>query len=245
MTAFSYWAGGYPLVWSNYYTPAFGMAAYGPYYYPPPATSFVPQGDPVAPADRAVRMQQRNAEPAPEPARPEPRAANAEQRAKAGRFINVGDTNFGKQKYLAALDRYRSAVSTAPDVPEAFLRQGFALVALGQYPNATKAFRKGLALRGDWSGSPLRIDQLYEDGRLAKNGHLENLAKAVEGNPWDANLLVALAVELYFDGQQDRAGVFFARADQLGGNSDHALDGFLPQPGPKGEQKLGVPKVAF
>ncbi len=249
VTVWSYWSGGYPLGWGGlytpYYTPAFGAGPIGPNLYSYPAAApFVPQGDPVAPAEREARVVERNAIPQ-QPARPQPKITSADKKAKAGRSIGVGDTNFSKQKYTSALDRYRSAGATAPDLPEAFMRQGFALVALGQYANATKAFRRALAIRGDWSGSPMRIDQLYDEARLVKNGHLENLAKAIEANPWDANLLVALGVELYFDGQKDRAGVFFARAAQLGGNTDHTLDGFLPQPGPKGEQKLGAPKIVF
>ena len=89
--------------------------------------------------------------------------------------------------------------------------QGSALIAQGQYDGAVKAFRRGLRIRGDWSASPFRLDQLYGDDVIAKTSHLENLAKAVEANPLDAELLTALGIQLYFDGQRERAGVFLAR----------------------------------
>ena len=174
LIGWSYASGGYPLGWSSIYTPyytsGFGVQPFGPFYYSysypavvPAAGPVVPQAAPAPPAEREARRLERNAPPQ-EPARPEPKISNAEQKAKAGRFIGLGDTHFGKQKYTAALDRYRSAAATAPDLPEIFLREGFAYVALGRYANAAKSFRRALAMRGDWSTSPLRIDQLYDEG---------------------------------------------------------------------------------
>ncbi len=178
----------------------------------------------------------RIAKPADDP-KPKFRVTNADQKAKAGRFIAFGDTNFGKQSYLSASERYKTAAQMAPDLAEAHLRQGFALVAMGQYESAAKAFRRGLRVRGDWSASALRLDQLYGADRIAKTAHLENLAKAVEANPLDSDLLVALGMEVFFDGQQQRSEVFFTRAAELGGNEDKLFDSFLARPGPAGAGK--------
>jgi tetratricopeptide (TPR) repeat protein len=175
----------------------------------------------------------RNA-PAPEPARPEPKVSTADQKAKAGRLIGLGDANFAKQKYFPAIDRYKSAAQMAADLPEPFFRQAFAMVAVGQYENAAKAFRRGLKIRSDWSNSPFRLDQLYEGGALAKTSHFETLAKAVEANPLDSDLLLVLGMQLFFDGHPERAGVFFTRVAQLGGNADRLLDDFLAKPAPAG-----------
>ncbi len=216
--------GGYPIVWGIPYTPAFS-----PVY--PASVGWLPNWEP-APAQPAVQP------PAPAavnaPLRGTPKVTSPELKARAGKFIGFGDANFVEQKYLAAIERYKSASRIAPDLAEPYLRQGHALVALGQYENAVKAFRRGLRIRGQWNGSPFRLDQLYGPDRIAKVSHLETLAKAVEANPLDANLLIAMGMQLFFDGQSERAGVFFARAAQLGGNDDGLLNDFLPKPGPAG-----------
>jgi hypothetical protein len=218
--------GGYPIIWGAGYMPAFS-----PVY--PATIGWLPNMDPVvAPL--------RQPAPAPAPAVVEappkgtPKSTSPEQKTRAGKFIGFGDANFSEQKYLAAIERYKSASRIAPDLAEPYFRQGHALVALGQYENAVKAFRRGLRIRPEWSGSPFRLDQLYGPDRIAKVSHIEALAKAVEANPLDSNLLMALGMQLFFDGQAERASVFFARVAQLGGNDDRLLNDFLPRPGPAG-----------
>ncbi len=237
-----FWGGGYPLILNSGYTSAFG-AYYSPYPYfaTYPYPYFAPQVfNNVAPAPLPNQAAvPRNLDPDPDdeadkPPAKAPRASNAPAKAKAGRFIGFGDGNFSKQNYLAAVERYRTAAEAAPDLPEPFFRQAYALVAMGQYESATKAFRRGLKIRSDWTDSPFRLDQIYGGDQLAKTSHLENLARALEANPFDSDLLVALGLQLYFDGQRNRAGVFLARAAQLGANDDKLLNDFLAKPAPAG-----------
>ena len=84
---------------------------------------------------------------------------------------------------------------------------------------------------------PFNLDLLYAQDPIAKTTHLENLAKAVETNPLDSELLILLGMELFLDRQPERAGVFFARAAQLGANEDGLLNDLLPNPAPGGEKK--------
>ena len=195
------------------------------YSFTLPATSSTPAASRVAP-------------PAPQPSDDapavprKPNATNAEQKARAGRFIGFGDSQFEQQKYLAALGRYKTAMATAPDLPESYLRMAFARVAIGQYEEAAKAYRRGLAVQSNWRGSPLRLDDLYGPAPLSKNAHTERLARAVEQNPFDAELLFVLGLQLFFDGQRDRGQVFLTRAAQLGANETGLLNDFLPQPKP-------------
>lgn len=226
---------GVPIIVNPGFVPVYPSYVY-PTYIPPPS-----QLQPIPGATLPTPREE------PEPAAPkEPKTTNADLKARAGKYIGYGDTNFANQKYHAASERYRTAAEIAPDLPESFLRQGFAAVAMGQYDTALKSFRRALKVRGDWTDSAFRLNQLYEDDQISKTAHLENLAKAVEANPLDAGLLTTLGIELYFDGQRDRAGVFFARAAQLGGNEDQLLNALLTQPGPKGaEAKPANPKVVF
>jgi hypothetical protein len=228
-TTWVFWGGGYPVIWSGPYTPAFGPV--WPVY--PPV---------VAPVNAAVAMPQQAPEPAevraPKPApRAEPTPSNAAAKARCGKFIGFGDAQFGKQNYSAALDRYQTAAEIADDLPEPVFRQAFAWAAMGRHPNSAKAFRRALKINSRWAAAPFRLDDLYRDDRVAKAAHLETLAKAVEANPFDSDLLVVLAMTLYFDGQRPRSELFFARAAQLGGNEDRLLDDFLPKPGPANAPK--------
>lgn len=243
-TIWLYWGGGYPLIWTAGYTPAFAA------YYPVVPYYFMPSVNPVAaplPAPRNLDPIQPDPQPEPR-AKPKARTSTADQKTRAGKLIALGDAYFGKQQYFAAVDRYRSAAQFAPDLAEPFFRQGYALVALGQYEKSVKAFRRGLKIRSDWNGSPFRLDQLYGDGQIAKTSHLENLAKAIEANPLDSNLLLALGMQLFFDGQRDRAIVFLTRVAQLGGNKDQSLNDFLVKPGPAdahAAQPAGEAKIVF
>lgn len=226
------WGASYPWIGIPFYTSAFGPTYPGvaflpsaPLYSDPLFNAGVALPDP-APVDVV---------PAPEPGPPgQPKATNPEQKAKAGKFITFGDTNFANQKYLAALGRYKTAAQVAPDLGEPYFRQGHTHVAVGQYESAIKAFRRGLRIEGDWTASPFRLDQLYDGNLAAKTGHLENLAKAVEANPFSTDLLTLMGLELFYDDQRERSLPFFERAAQLGGNEERLLDDFLPKPAPAG-----------
>jgi tetratricopeptide (TPR) repeat protein len=218
------------------YTSAFGQPYPGIAFLPSAPLVNDPLFDAAAVAVPGPAQARPALAPAPEPAPPgQPKATNPEQKAKAGKFLTFGDTNFASQKYLAALGRYKTAAQVAPDLGEPYFRQGHTHVALGQYDSAIKAFRRGLRIEGDWTASPFRLEQLYGGDVVAKTGHLENLAKAVEANPFSTDLLTLLGLELFFDGQRERSLPFFERAAQLGGNEERLLDDFLPKPAPAGE----------
>jgi hypothetical protein len=215
-----------PWIWTGY-TPLFPSYSYFGYdatYSPVPNLArATPIVTPPAPAPAPAND--------PDPV-PRGKITNAEQRALAGKFIGYGDANFGKQRYLAAIERYKRASNTAPEMAEPYFRQAIAWVALGQPENAAIAYRRALKIQATWSGPPFRLDQLYVGTPAIKTAHLETLAKAAEANPFNSEILLVLGMELYFDGQPDRAALFFERCSQLGGNDDHLLNSFIPQPKP-------------
>ncbi|MBW3597394.1 MAG: hypothetical protein KY475_08975 [Planctomycetes bacterium] len=171
----------------------------------------------VAPADPAAE-----ALPAPKV-----RESNLAARERAQHFLAAGDRLFREQKHHDALQRYKTAAEAAPDVADAYFRQGFALVATNRYDLAADGFRRGLALEPSWAESLFRLDELYGDADLAKQAHLDALARAALDNPNDADLMFVLGVFLHFDGQADRARRFFVRARELAGDAAPHLDGFL------------------
>ena len=64
-------------------------------------------------------------------------------------MIAEGDELFRAQNFHSALQKYKLAASTAPDLAEAFWRKGHALVATHNYDLATTAFKRAIALTED------------------------------------------------------------------------------------------------
>lgn len=152
-------------------------------------------------------------EPAPRPA---VNPANAAATARARQFLAFGDERFREQEFSLAYQRYKKAAQAAPDLADAYFRQGLAQIALGRYPSAAAAIKRGLAFQPRWASSDFRLDQLYGDNRLAKNNHLERLADAAANDADNAELIFLVGIELHFDGQAGRARPFFERAADLG-----------------------------
>jgi len=155
------------------------------------------------------------------------RATNAQAMALAWKFIGYGDAHFAEQKYLQANARYRKAARAAPQLPDIYVRQGYAYLAMGRYDLSADAIRRGLGLDPTWPGSAFTSEELYGDNDLAKGAQLDALAKAAEDDPTNADLPFLLGVFLHFDGQADRAQAFFQRAEQLAGGNDGHIRAFL------------------
>jgi hypothetical protein len=170
-----------------------------------------------------------NVQPKP---RQKPRTTNAEARARSQRFIVLGDGYFGKQQYSDAYQRYKLAAQAALDMSDGFLRQGFALVALGRYESAARNFKRGIALEPDWAQHGFRLGTLYPENGLAKAAHIEALAQEVVRAP-SSDVLFLLGVMLYFDGQSQRATPFFVRSRELSAGDDAHLGGFLRKLAPQ------------
>ena len=150
------------------------------------------------------------------PERPKVRKSNAEAAARARQFVAFGDEHFHTQQYSDAYQRYKKAASAAPDLADAYFRQGFSLLAMGRYAPAARAFKHGLSLKPDWAKSTFRLDDLYGDNQLAKVAHLEHLATEATEHPQNPDLMFLLGIGLYIDGQAERARAFFERAAELG-----------------------------
>jgi len=157
----------------------------------------------------------------------EPRQSNFESRMRAGTFIGYGDALFTQQQYLSATERYKTAISYAPDLAIGYFRRGFAYVALGHYDLAAQSFKQGLWLDPNWHRSDFKLDSLYGRAIAAKENTLDNLAQTALAQADNADVMFLLGVMLYFDGQENRSMKFFARAVELsqGQNADH-LQGF-------------------
>ncbi len=153
----------------------------------------------------------------------------AHARQTAQRLVGIGDSYFAQQKYAEALDRYRRAAQAGRAMAEPWFRQGFALLALGRYEAAARAFRTGLKLDARWPTLGFSLQRLYGDA-AAMDAHLEALAQAAEVQPENPDLLFLVGVFLYFSGQTDRSEPFFQRAEQLARGDKSHLRAFLDRP---------------
>lgn len=238
--------------WNPYWYPALGGGYYWPGYFGPqlilgPGAGLGPMAPiafrgPLAPA-LILRRQPQGVAAAngAKPPKRKPRVPNATAVARAEKYMESGDANFRAQKFSAAYERYKKAASAAPDVADAHFRQGFSLLAMGKYESANKAFLRGLDVKPDWARSEFRLDQLYGGNRLAKANQLEKLAAAAGDDPRNAGLMFLLGIDLFFDGQGERARKFFIRASDMGENKAH-LEGFLDALGPARGAKKAAPK---
>jgi tetratricopeptide (TPR) repeat protein len=225
-----------------YYNP---RANYADYYLPPlyaPAElNYGPQAmKQFMGLDRNLGLEPFQPRPAPvvvdkpAPARPVVRESNLEARRRAGHFMTLGDSLFREQRHHDALQQYKKASEIAPDLTEAYFRQGHALVATTRYELAAAAFKRGAAIDPDWTRAGFQLDDLYADTRVAKTSHLETLAAAALAAPNDADLMFVLGVFLYFDGQPERSQKFFQRSAALSADVAH-LQHFLPKLEPIGD----------
>jgi len=171
------------------------------------------------------------------------RVSNVEYRRKAERMITEGDELFRAQNFHSALQKYKLAASTAPDLAEAFWRQGHALVATHNYELATTAFKRAIALTDDLGRGGFRLNDIYAGAAMTKNAHLESLAEWAINRRNSSDPYFLLGLFLEYDGQPARAGKFFQKASDLagisGGHIAVFLDPAMPAPEPRVDRVSG------
>ncbi len=216
----------------SYYTPGYG--GYYPTYYSTPyytrpyvyapqtnifnTTIFQPTREVAVPGvvNRAPRIVNRGV--APE--------INRRSRELSHRFIGFGDDQFAQGKYVDAQLRYRKAIKAAPNLAEAYLRRGQAMIALGRYDLAATALKQGLNLKSMRTLGEYRLDNLYGADKDAKQKHLDAILREIDRQPLNADLEFLAAWQMYFGGQREASGAHFRRAATLAGNLAH-LEDFL------------------
>jgi tetratricopeptide (TPR) repeat protein len=144
-----------------------------------------------------------------------------EIRTDVTKLIELGDQQFSDQKHAAALDSYQSAARIDPTSADAQLRQGFVLSALGRYDQAVKVFRRALQLRQDWTESSFELNQICSHDGLAATER--RMSRALEIKPRHLNLLIAMSMQMVFNGLPDQARAYVDRAIDIAGENDPML----------------------
>lgn len=143
--------------------------------------------------------------------RPSLRTSNERQRQLAARFIEIGDRLFREGRYRQAFFQYREAEKAAPDFAESYFRQGFALIATGQYGLAFQAFKKGLSIDPQWPKRPVELSRLYVGRELDQHNHRAALAAQADANPMNEELHFLLGIHLFSAGRKQDAQEFFRK----------------------------------
>jgi len=220
-----YWPYGWPYYWDYVYLPPLYLPA-EELYGPQAMKRFMGLGQ-RAPPGRDVNVivvpQGGRIQHAAQPQR----GANPRSVAAGLRYVGQGDTHFIQQKYEDAYQRYKKAAQIAPRLATPHFRQGWALIALGRYDLAAEAFKRGLKIDPRWAESTFRLFELYGPNQATKTAHVDALAKAAADKPDNGDLLFLVGAFLFFDGQPDRAGLFFERAAELTPGDKAHLTGFL------------------
>lgn len=161
------------------------------------------------------------------------RTSNEAARQRARQWMARGDSLFHAQRCHEALQRYKSAIEAAPDLAEAYVRQGFALIVVNQPKLAAKAFKISLHLDPEVWRTGFQLDDLYQDNHLAKTAHLELLAQSSLDRPEDADLVFLVGMMLWADGDRERARGFLQKAHDMVGPAADFLNPLLNRPGDK------------
>jgi tetratricopeptide (TPR) repeat protein len=155
------------------------------------------------------------------------RVSTAESRRKAERMMREGDELFRAQNFHSALQKYKLAAVTAPDLPEAQWRKGHALVATHNYEQAATAFKRAIALTEDLGRDGFRLNDLYAGAAMTKAAHLESLAEWAISRSKSPDPYFLVGLFLNYDGQTARAEKFFQKASDLAGISGGHIAVFL------------------
>jgi tetratricopeptide (TPR) repeat protein len=135
---------------------------------------------------------------------------------------------FREQKFHSALQRYKLAAEAAPDLAEAFWRQGHALIATSNFELAGGAFKRAIGIDPDVRRGGFTLDKLYGTASLAKTAHIEQLAGWALEHADSSNPYFLMGVTLTYDGQAERAARFFARAAEMSGIAGGHIAVFAP-----------------
>lgn len=137
---------------------------------------------------------------------------NIADRARAYKYLSLGDHSMREGNYPEAVRRYRQAEDASPQMAEIVLRKGHAYIANGQYRLAAVAMKRGFSLNHNIARDGFSLDKLYGGNEAAKNEHLDKLAEASIKEPGNSDIYYLLGIMLHYDGSPDRAQPFFAHA---------------------------------
>jgi len=169
-----------------------------------------------------------------------PPASNAQAQQRAVSLVTQGDKLFAAQRFHEAGQRYKSAIAAAPELGAPYFRRAFALIATNRYDLAAPAAHQGAMVDPAFVKGQFRVDTLYNGSRLAKDSHLDALARTALGDSQNADNWFLVGMFLHFDGQSKRAQTFLQKAVELERRDTRYLAPFLSAPEPQPQPPASV-----
>ena len=158
-----------------------------------------------------------------------PVPSTPEEQIKSLRYQSQGDQAFREQNWRRAFERYRMATKVAPDDGVAWMKQGYALVALGRYPEAVTAFKRAFQVDPLLASTGPPPAEMYGDQTIAWTTHLGRLTDWVEEDIRDSERVLLLGTLLFLAGDP-RGEEFLVKAWQLSGGRAETVVTLLRRP---------------
>lgn len=144
----------------------------------------------------------------------------------AERYLALGDEQFAKGEFTAALRRYRQASTAAPDFAAPHFRQAFAYVAANRSDFAAGAFRRGLGFDPAWNETRFDLAALCGDSATKFEEHAATLRTKAEGRTADSDAYFTLGVLHFLKNDDQAAKTYFDAVYHIGGKNAEFLKGF-------------------
>lgn len=125
--------------------------------------------------------------------------------------VAIGDEFFRSGRFSAALDEYELGIAANPGRATLHVRRAYALTAVDRPSEAATALRRALALDSSLFRSGFRSADLYGDALPDRTAHLEKVAAAALADSENSDLLLLIGAFLRFNGESERARLFFDR----------------------------------
>ncbi len=181
--------------------------------------------DPSSELDARLYEQRNRERPLPLADRlPVLKPSTPEQQQRSLRHMATADQQFKIGHYAGAALEYRRAIADAEDLPDNYLRLGFALAAQRRYEDAVQQWKYGLMLDSSWPTRGESLTSLFgENNTFEKSSLLNRAAEYVRLNPRDPERIFLLGVLLHFNGDVANARTLFESATRVAGNEPHLM----------------------
>ena len=167
------------------------------------------------------------------------RPVSASSRAgkdRSRQFQAEGDRLLRDGQFVKGYLRYLEAQREAEDRADVYIRQAFALVAMGRYSHAVMKLKRGLQVDSTWPKNAVSLDAVYGvENVVHKTEYLQRVADWTDANVRDPDRLFLVGVMLYCD-EDPRSTEFLRSASKLSGGQGAHVQAFLkstdrvPQP---------------
>ena len=158
-----------------------------------------------------------------------PIPSTPEQQIKSLDYQSQGDAAFAKQDYRRAYERYRKATQVARDDGTAYMKTGYALVAMGKFSQALDYFKRAFAIEPKLAATGPPPAEMYGDQQIAWNADLGRITDWVSEDIRDSDRVLLLGMLLYLNGDP-RGEELLTKAWQLSGGRAQTVVALLSPP---------------